>query len=140
MKPDAFWLAVMTSVIWGFVPILEKIGLAKTTPLTGLFFRSFGVILGMVVLYFFYLKPDEIRAIDLRSALFVMAGGFLASFVAQVLFYTALKTGDVSRIVPISGSYPLIAFILGVLILGEQVTVPKMIGALLIIGGVWLIK
>jgi uncharacterized membrane protein len=58
----------------------------------------------------------------------------------QTFFYNALKHGDVSRLVPVSGSYPFIAFILGVLIFGESVTPLKVLGALAIVGGVWLLK
>jgi bacterial/archaeal transporter family protein len=137
---NAFWLAITTAVIWGFVPLIEKIGLAKIDPMVGLFYRSIGVLLGFVILVFFMVKPDELKSVDLRSALLVMTGGFLASFVAQILFYQALKIGDMSWIVPISGSYPLIAFLLGVFILGESVTPVKIAGAFLIILGLWALK
>ena len=96
--------------------------------------------MGLVILGLFMVKPAEIRSVDMRSALLVMTGGFFASFVAQILFYQALKIGDMSWIVPISGSYPLIAFLLGVFILGEAVTPVKVGGALLIILGLWALK
>ncbi len=137
---NAFWLATSAAVIWGFVPLLEKVGLAKLDPMVGLFYRSIGVLMGLVILGLFMVKPAEIRSVDMRSALLVMTGGFFASFVAQILFYQALKIGDMSWIVPISGSYPLIAFLLGVFILGEAVTPVKVGGALLIILGLWALK
>ncbi|MEK7375644.1 MAG: EamA family transporter [Candidatus Margulisiibacteriota bacterium] len=135
-----YWLAILTSVVWGIAPIFEKVGLAKVQPLTGLFYRSLGVFLGLILLTFFMVKPQEIRSADLKSVAFIMAGGFLASFVAQILFYHSLKIGDVSKVVPISGSYPLIAFILGVIILGESVTPVKIAGCLCVIFGIWLLK
>ena len=45
-----------------------------------------------------------------------------------------------SRIVPLSGSYPLIAFVLGILLLGESITPCKVVGALLITLGIWFLK
>ena len=135
-----YWLAVLTSVIWGIAPIFEKVGLAKVAPLTGLFYRSLGVMLGLIMLAFFMVKPEEIKSADLRSIAFIMLGGFLASFVAQILFYHSLKIGDVSKVVPISGSYPLVAFVLGVILLGEAVTPIKMAGCLCVILGIWLLK
>ncbi len=135
-----YWLAILTSVIWGIAPILEKLGLSKVEPLTGLFYRSLAVLLGLIFLGFFMVKPQELRNVDLRSIGLIMAGGFLASFVAQVLFYHSLKIGDVSKVVPISGSYPLVAFILGVILLGEAITPAKIAGCLCVILGIWLLK
>ena len=135
-----YWLAILTSAIWGIAPILEKTGLAKVAPLTGLFYRSLGVVLGLILLAFFMVKPQEIKSADLRSVAFIMAGGFLASFLAQILFYHSLKIGDVSKVVPISGSYPLVAFVLGIIFLGEAVTPVKIAGCLCVIFGIWLLK
>ena len=135
-----YWLAVLTSVIWGIAPILEKLGLSRVEPLIGLFYRSLAVLLGLIFLGFFMIKPHELRSADLRSIGLIMAGGFLASFVAQVLFYHSLKIGDVSKVVPISGSYPLVAFILGVILLGEAITPAKIAGCLCVILGIWLLK
>jgi len=137
---SAFWLAVMTAVIWGFVPLLEKAGLGRIEPLAGLFYRSIGVMIGLVILALFFLRPEEIRSVHLKSALLIMAGGFLASFAATILFYNALKIGEMSRVVPISGSYPLITFILGVLILGEAFTPLKLLGVIFAVLGIWLLK
>jgi len=137
---SAFWWAVLTACIWGVVPILEKIGLADTNPFVGLFYRSLGVIFGLLIFGFFILNPAEIRAVNMRSALFLILGGFLASFVAQLVFYHGLKIGEVSKVVPISASYPLIAFLLAVLFLGETFSLVKAFGVALIICGIWALK
>ncbi|MDP8266835.1 MAG: EamA family transporter [Candidatus Aceula meridiana] len=136
----AFLWAIITACIWGIVPILEKTGLLKATPLAGLFYRCLGVFLGFIVLMTFLVKPAEIKAVDLKSASFLILGGFLASFVAQMTFYNALKQGEVSRIMPIAGSFPLIAFILGILILGESFSWIKMAGAMCIVTGIIALK
>ncbi|MFC1592602.1 EamA family transporter [Candidatus Omnitrophota bacterium] len=136
----AFIWALLAACIWGIVPLLEKIGLAKAEPLAGLFYRSMGVIIGLLLLGVFMFKPQEIKAVDLRSASFLILGGFLASIVAQICFYNSLKIGEVSRVVPISGSYPLIAFVLGVLFLGESISLIKTGGVLLIVLGIWALK
>ena len=136
----AFWIAITTAVIWGFVPLIEKLGLAKLDPMVGLFYRSIGVVIGLIILGLFMVKPDEIKSVDIKSALLVMTGGFLASFVAQILFYHALKAGEASRIVPISGSYPLITFLLGIFIMGETLTPVKFAGVLLIVLGIWALN
>ena len=136
----AFGWALLTACIWGVVPILEKIGLSDTNPFVGLFYRSLGVIFGLLVFGFFILNPTEIRSVNIKSALLLILGGFLASFVAQLVFYHGLKIGEVSKVVPISASYPLIAFLLAILFLGETFSLLKGLGVVLIICGIWALK
>jgi len=52
-------------------------------------------------------------------------------------FCLTLKEGEVSRVVPVSGAYPLISFIPGVLILGEKLTAVKSAGLLCVGTGVF---
>ncbi|MFZ5801627.1 MAG: EamA family transporter [Candidatus Omnitrophota bacterium] len=137
---SAFLWSILAAVIWGLVPILEKAGLVNVRPLAGLFYRCFGVVIGVILLGLFMVKPEDIRAVEVRSVVLLILSGFLASFVAQICFYNGLKLGDVSKVVPISGSYPLIAFLLGVLFLGESLSVWKIAGAVLVIAGIWLLK
>ena len=135
-----YYLALLTALIWGTVPILEKIGLREAPPLAGLVIRSAGVIIGLICLFFFYSPWGEFAKMSGKAILCLALGGFLASFVAQLIFYHALKIGNVSRVVPIAGTYPLIAFILGILVLGEKLTIPKTIGACLVVIGALLLK
>jgi len=138
---NAFLLALVAASIWGVVPLIEKLGMAKVAdPLVGLFYRCLGVIIGLVLLSTMVLKPHQIRSIDARSAGMFVLAGFLASIVAQVAFYHGLKAGEISRVVPIAGSFPLITAALGILILGEAVVPTKIIGILLVIAGIWTLK
>lgn len=132
--------ALMAAAVWGMAPLLEKAGLNGISPMTGLFYRCLGVLIGLILLVLFWVKPADIRSVPARSILCLILAGFLASIVGQMFFYSALKQGEVSRLAPVGGSYPLFAFILGVLILGEAVTPLKVVGSLLIVGGVWLLK
>jgi transporter family protein len=137
---NTFIWAILAAVIWGAVPLLEKLGLTNSQPLAGLFYRCLGVLIGFLLLGLFMLKPQEIKAVDSRSIIFLIMGGFLASFVAQICFYNSLKIGEVSRVVPVAGAYPLITFILGILFLGESINPVKTAGALLIITGICALK
>lgn len=136
-----FTWALLTAVTWGLVPLIEKMGLLKVDPLVGIFYRCFGVMIGIIVL--FAVKAPAIKQsfTDLHPGMLYLAlGGFLASVVGQIFFYHALKTGDASRVVPLAGAYPLISFILGVVLLGEKVTLSKAGGMAFIIMGVMLLK
>lgn len=137
----AFYWAMLAALTWGCVPLIEKMGLMKINPYAGLFFRCWGVILGMVFLFIW--KSSEIKSSFSplpTGFVYLILGGFLASVVGQIFFYNALKSGEASRVVPVSGAYPLISFLLAVFLLGEQVTVAKCIGVVFVLAGVFLLK
>jgi transporter family protein len=137
---NAFYWALLAAGLWGFIPVLEKIGLAKTDTMTGLFYRCLGVLLGMILVFPFMLKPEQVKSIDGRSAWLLIVSGFIASFVAQLAYYNGLKIGDVSRVVPIAGSYPFITFLLGIWLLGESFAPVKLIGVAFIVAGIWVLR
>ncbi|MFH1877615.1 MAG: DMT family transporter [Candidatus Omnitrophota bacterium] len=137
---NSYLWALVAACIWGVVPVMEKLGLTRTEPFTALFFRCLGVVAGIILLGMFIVKPHHLRHADTRSVLLLVLSGFLASFVAQVAFYHGLKTGEVSRVVPIAGCFPLVTFILGVVVLGESVTPVKLLGMGLVLAGVWMLR
>jgi transporter family protein len=139
MKP--FYLALATALVWGIVPVIEKIGLTRLSPQAGIFVRCLSVFLGAGVLLAF--RPAIIPELSRTPPTFIaliMIGGFTANFLGQLLFYHALKGGDVSKVVPIAGAYPLISFLTGILILGEKLTLGKSLGVGCILAGVFLLK
>lgn len=137
----AFYFAIITGIIWGTVPVLEKIGLGKIAPLPGLIIRSFGVMIGISMLAIFNNQAfrTALRA-EPRTIFFLVLGGFMASVVGQIFFYNALKAGEASKVVPVAGIYPLVAFILGVIFLGESFTLPKLMGLIFVLVGVLLLR
>ena len=139
MKP--FYWALGAALVWGFAPILEKIGLAKIPPIPGLFFRGIGVMVGTAILI--AVKWNTIKphlSPFPQGYWYLIMGGMLASVVGQIFFYHALKKGEASLVVPVGASYPLIAFVLGVIFLGEKVTWAKIGGMSLVVLGVFLLK
>jgi len=139
MKP--YLWAILTALTWGCVPLIEKIGLVKIEPIIGLFYRSMGVIIGITLLLIFHGQAIKTSLTQLPTgAAFLVVGGFLASVVGQMFFYHALKSGEASRVVPISAAYPLITFVLGVLFLHEKITWAKAGGIACIMAGVFLLK
>ncbi len=139
MKP--YYFALLTALIWGIVPVFEKMGLAKLTPAAGIFVRCLAVSMGALILVI--LKPGilpELSGTPLRYIGLIVFGGFTANFLGQLLFYNALKNGDVSKVVPIAGAYPLISFLLGILLLGEKITLMKSLGIGCVFLGILLLK
>jgi bacterial/archaeal transporter family protein len=136
-----FLFALLTAFIWGWVPILEKFGLVKMSPFVGLFWRCLGVLFGVLLLFFWQHKAIRESFLDVHSGmLLLIASGFLAAVVGQIFFYTALKNGEASMVVPLAAAYPLVTFILGVAFFGEHLTLAKAAGIGCVVMGVFLLK
>lgn len=137
----AFYFALITAVVWGIVPILEKMGVSRIMPLAGVMIRSLGVIIGVSILAMFNNQAfrTALKA-EPRTIFYLAIGGFMASIVGQILFYNALKTGEASKVVPVAGIYPLVTFILGVIFLGESFTIAKVCGVVFVVLGLFLLR
>jgi len=137
----AYYLAILTAIIWGIVPIIEKLGLTKIEPLAGVLVRSCGVLIGMILVVLFNrgLLKMVFNA-EPRTLFLLLTGGLMASILGQIFFYTALKQGEASKLVPIAGIYPLVSFFLGLVFLGENFTINKMLGVILVLLGVFLLR
>ena len=133
-------LLVITAILWGATPILEKIGLAKVDPLIGVTIRSTVVTLGLLIITFVMGKGKALMEVDGKGFLLFGASGVMAGLLAMWTYYTALKVGATSKIVPIAACYPLVTALLSVLILREGVTLPRVMGTALIVSGIWLVK
>ena len=136
----AFWWAVVTACIWGIVPLMEKVGLGTGTPAAGVMVRSLGVVAGLIVFGSLWSPWTAIRSMSWPSVLLLACGGLLASFVGQMAFYHALRSGALSQVTPVAGAYPLVAAILGWVILREPLTLPRVLGVACVIVGVILLR
>lgn len=139
MKP--FYFAILAALVWGVAPLVEKAGLARIEPMAGVIIRSFGVILGAIILAAFngHIVKSAFSA-ESKTIVLLALGGIIASILGQVFFYNALKHGEVSKMVPIAATYPLVSFLLGILFFGESFTIVKGLGIGFVIVGVFLLK
>jgi transporter family protein len=133
-------LLIVTALLWGSTPIIEKIGLAKVDPLIGVTIRSTIVTAGLFILTFLLGKSKEFMELDGKSILIFGSSGVMAGLLGMWTYYAALKIEATSKIVPIAACYPLVTALLSVLILNEGVTLPRAIGTALIVSGIWLVQ
>ncbi|HJX60227.1 MAG TPA: EamA family transporter [Thermodesulfobacteriota bacterium] len=133
-------LLIVTTLLWGFTPIIEKVALTKVDPLVGVTIRSALVTAGLFVLTFLAGKGKALMEVDGRSFLLFGASGMMAGLLGMWTYYAALKMEATSKIVPIAASYPLVTALLSVLILREEVTLPRVVGTAFIVIGIWFVK
>ena len=133
-------LLVITTILWGTAPIIEKTGLARVDPLIGLTIRSTVVTAGLLVITFIMGKGKALVSVDGKGFLLFAASGVTAGLLAMWTYYAALKVGATSKVVPIAACYPLFTALLSTLILREGVSVPRLVGTALIVSGIWMVK
>jgi transporter family protein len=79
-------------------------------------------------------KHGEMRNLDRRTLLFLALSG-LATGLSWICYFRALQLGPASRVAPLDKlSVPLV-MVFAVLLLGEKVTAPAIVGGLLITAG-----
>ena len=133
-------LLIITALLWGATPIMEKIGLARVDSLIGVTIRSAIVTAGLLMLTFLLGKGRALVELDGKSVLIFGASGIMAGLLGMWTYYMALKMEATSKIVPIAACYPLVTTLLSVLILKEGITLARVIGTALIVSGIWLVK
>lgn len=140
MQTNIILLLVLTAVLWGITPVMEKKALQNTSPLVGLVFRNFTVSFILILAILFMNKTREVFTTSFRDMILFGLSGIIAGLLAMVTYFSALKLGATSQIVPIAATYPLITAIICILFLGEQLTVIRILGTVFIIIGIWLVK
>ena len=133
-------LLVATMVLWGFAPLAEKLGLQGTDPLMGLLIRSGAVTVVLFLVVVFSGRLPEVGAVPVRSIMFFIVAGLLGGLLGTWTYYSVLKAGTISQVVPIAAAFPLITTVAAVAILREQVTPLRVIGTCLIVLGIILVK
>ncbi|OGS20601.1 MAG: hypothetical protein A2252_00965 [Elusimicrobia bacterium RIFOXYA2_FULL_39_19] len=137
----AVFFLVLTIILWGAAPIFDKIGLQNTkSVMTATIFR--GLIVGMLILLIgiFSGKYKELFSMNSKAMLFFSLSGLCAGVLGVFTFYKFLSISETSKAVPLAATYPLVTALLSVAFLGEQLTVVRIAGTLLIVAGVWLVK
>ena len=133
-----FW-ALLSALIWGSAPVLFKLGLkGEISPLAGILIHNLTAtifaLIGVLVL------KENVLNYPLKELTMVALGGFVSGFLGLLVYYKAIKVGQVSIVAPIAASSPLFSTLLAVIILGEQLTLTKLLGSLLIILGIALLS
>ena len=132
--------AGIAMILWGVAPILGKLGLGNLQPLTALTIRSLLISLLLIVVITVRGQWDLVAGAAVKDVAFIGLEGICAALLGQLAYYYALKIGEVSRVSPIVSAFPLVALFLGILFLGEKLSVYKVIAAILIVAGMILMK
>lgn len=133
-------VALFGALCWGIAPIFGKIGLARVDPVAGLCLRTLiasGIVAGWL------LVGGGLRTIETvssRASLFIAAEAVLATLVGDLAYYAALKWGGAAQVALVMSAAPLFTLVIAVLYLSETATWAQVVGAVLIVCGLFLVS
>ncbi|MGN0974506.1 MAG: EamA family transporter [Gemmiger sp.] len=124
-------LAFAGAAFAGAVAILAKLGYKNTESNLATALRTIVVLACAWGMVFLTGKQSTLGEISARSWLFLVLSG-LATGASWLCYFKALQLGDVNKVTPIDKSSTVLTMLLAAVILGESLTVQKVICMVLI--------
>lgn len=131
-------LALLSAVFAALTGILAKLGMEGINSNLGTAIRTVVVLIMAWGIVFATGKHTGIGDITTRGWVFLVLSG-LATGLSWICYFHALQIGEASKVIPIDKFSVVISIILAFLILGEKVTVTKIIGGALITIGTFVL-
>ncbi|MEM4637686.1 MAG: EamA family transporter [Candidatus Woesearchaeota archaeon] len=139
---DYMWLifALLSAVFAALVAIFGKIGLQGIDSNTATAVRAIIMALFLIGVIIFQGKLKDISPIlnNSKALLFIVLSG-VAGALSWLFYFIAIKSGEVSKVVPIDRLSVVFAIVLAFIFLGEHISLKTGIGAALITAGAILI-
>ena len=138
------WLifAILSAVFAAATAILAKIGLEEVDSSLATAIRTVVVVVMAWIVVFVSdgigHPPESLSAmlsgISPRSWLFLILSG-IATGASWLCYFYAIKTGDVSKVVPIDKCSLVLTIVFAVIFLGESLTWKTVVGCVLLLAG-----
>lgn len=133
-------LALIAALLWGIAPLMDKYVVSTgVSPILANFIRVAGALIFLAIATV-VAKDLSSAKLTFKNVAYLLIAGIIASGVAMVIYFQALKLSQASKIVPITSIYPLFTVIFSALILGENISPKVVLGALLIVVGLALVS
>ena len=141
LRSGSFWgniLALLSAVCWAVYSVMNKSALKRYSPLT---LTALAYVFGSIILFFFCFAFEDVSLIfqwSLSSWLILLYLGILASGVTFYLWNYALSIMEASRVSVFIFLIPVLAILLGKVILNETITGFTFLGTALVLSGIYL--
>ena len=132
-----FW-AVLSALFAALTAIFAKIGVENVNSDLATLIRTLVVICVLTLIVFATGQFQDPARISGRTYLFLALSG-LGTGASWLCYFRALKLGNAAQVAPIDKLSVVMVAILGVVLLGEKLSVVNWIGVLLVAGGAILV-
>lgn len=136
----ALFLAFLGMLCWGVAPLFGKYGLRGASPVTVLSVRTM-VAAGLVLAWTLgFGDISQLRHVAAsRNLIFITTEALLATLVGDLAYFAALKHGNINQVTLVLAASPLVTIIAAYFILGEKLTLSQLLGAFLVVTGLFLV-
>jgi bacterial/archaeal transporter family protein len=140
MKTESAWLlfALGSAVFGGATAILAKVGVAGMDSNLATFYRTLIVLVFIGLIVSARGDWSGFGTVSTRSWVFLALSG-IATAASWLCYYRALQLAPASRVAPVDKLSLVVAIALGVLVLGEPVNARFLVGAGLVVSGIFVI-
>jgi len=140
LNTRAFLLALLTAILWGVPPLFDKIALGTiSSPILAVAIRSlaltivsFGILVGIG-------DMESFSSLTWKNTTTLVSGGMVGGLLGLWAYFEAIKCGEASGVASITAIYPVVTFILSLLLLNESLSWEKFLGIIFVVVGVFLI-
>ena len=126
--------AFISMAFAGFTSVIAKLGLSGISGDLGLAVRTCFVFVFVLMFAAAVVPASELESLDAKNIVW-LAVSAITTAGSWIFYYKAIKLGDVSTVALIDKGSVVIAVLLSFWVLHEAVTMPKLIGAGLIVAG-----
>jgi transporter family protein len=130
--------AIISMLFAGFTSVVAKQGLVGISAELGLTVRTIFVCIFVLVFAVLAVDPAEIKSLQKVNYSW-LAFSAITTAGSWIFYYKALKVGDVATVALIDKGSVVIAILLAWLLLKEAITLRLILGALLIVAGLFVI-
>ncbi|HKM03593.1 MAG TPA: EamA family transporter [Lachnospiraceae bacterium] len=133
------WLvfAFSSAIFAGLTAILTKIGIKNTDSNVATAIRTVVVLFFSWIMVFAVGSQNTIVTIDPKTLLFLILSG-IATGASWLCYFKALQMGDVNKVTPIDKSSTILTMLMAFILLGEEFTIIKISGMIMIGIGTYL--
>ena len=129
--------ALLSAVFAALTGILAKLGMANINSNLATAIRTTVVLVMAWAIVLASGKQTEIGSITTRGWVFLILSG-LATGLSWLCYFHALQIGEASKVIPIDKFSVVLSIVLAFVVLGEKVTLTKIIGGVLITLGTFV--
>jgi transporter family protein len=134
-----WWIfALLSAFFAALTAIFAKIGIKGVDTDLATAVRTVVILIIAWGIAFFRGGATTINTLSKQNILFLCLSG-IATGLSWIFYFKALQLGKVSQVAPVDKMSVAIAIVLAVVFLGEPLTMKTAIGALLIIGGTFVL-
>ena len=132
--------ALGAAVCWTVSAVLYKEALSRAKPISANIVRCACTSILLVAFLTIVGKIGVLTELPVHAVVLAVISGIIGLGLGDTMYMVSLKRLGVARAVPITCTYPLFSLLLMVFLQGETVTLHVVLGAVMIVFGIWLLS